>query len=725
MRGSEGASRLERTDRVARIVLALLLAWAASRGLYGQETRDDPPPPPAGSVRLSDVSDGALLFKTSAPGLYVPAPSLDTSVSIQVSGIVARAEVTQRFVNRTGSCVEGIYVFPLPEGAAVDRLRMAVGGRIIEAEVREREEAKKVYEAAKTEGRKASLVEQERPNVFTTSVASIGDGEEVSVALVYQETLRYDQGKFHLRFPTVVAPRYIPGSIVLAGNSKSSEGVGETSSSSQTVKALGAGGTGWAPDTDQVPDASRVTPPVYAPSDSRRNPVRLRLFVDAGVPIRKMTSGTHALAAAPEGSGYTVALSGEDVVADRDLDVSWELDLGREPKTALFTQTLDGQTYALLMVVPPAAEVLPGTRLPRETVFIVDTSGSMHGTSIDGARRALGFALDRLAPEDRFNVIEFNSVTNALWPESRRALPDAVGEARRWVAKLEARGGTEMLPALRAALEHQGPESEGFVRQVLFMTDGAVGNEEELFRYIREHLAASRLFTVGLGSAPNSHFMTKAAEFGRGTFTYVANASEVQTKMSDLFAKLEAPVLTNLEVRWDDANAETWPAKVPDLYAGEPVVVAARLSTPGGAVTVRGERAGHEWSSRVPLSSSVSGAHEREGVDRLWARRKIAALMDRLTESPSDRDRVRAEVLSVALAHHLVSDFTSLVAVDVTPTALRGEACVPRPIPVHLPAGWSYEHVFGELPQGGTSGRLLLLAGAAAIVAGLLLRRLS
>jgi Ca-activated chloride channel family protein len=369
------------------------------------------------------------------------------------------------------------------------------------------------------------------------------------------------------------------------------------------------------------------------------------------------------------------------------------------------------------MVVPPEPEVLPGSRMPRETVFVIDTSGSMEGTSIAGARKALTMALERLNPEDRFNVIEFNSVTRSLYPESRRALPQNVEQASRWVAALQARAGTEMMPALRAALDGAG--EDGPVRQVLFMTDGAVGNEEELFQFIQQHLGRSRLFTVGLGSAPNSHFMTKAAEFGRGTFTYVASPAEVDEKMSALFRKLEAPVLTNVELAFDDAKAEAWPARIPDLYAGEPLVVVARLASAGGGVAVRGQRLGETWSRRLRFSDAA----EDTGLDRLWARRKIAGLMDSfaaLSVSP-ERDAIRRRVIDVAFAHHLVSDMTSLVAVDVSPTVARGVVCEARPVPVNLPAGWSYEHVFGEMPQTATPGRLYLVIGLGFGLAGLAL----
>ncbi len=647
-------------------------------------------------VRPEDAHAGLLLLKTASPGLYLPAPVLDTDVSIRVTGMVARTTVSQRFRNAAGSCVEGIYVFPLPEGSAVDAMRLVIGDRIIEGQVKEREEAKKVYEQAKSEGRKASLVEQERPNIFTTSVASIGPDEEVQVVLEYQEALRFDQGAFRLRFPMVVAPRYNPAPTPAGVDEQEQSFVRAAASSSATASS-------------GVPDAQRIRPPVANPAAGFTNPVHVKVSLDPGFPLRRVGSGSHALRTeAGQGNHTLVTLADRTVAADRDFELAWEPDLGQEPKAAVFTQTLGGELYALLMVIPPDAAA-PETRLPRETVFVIDTSGSMHGKSIDGARQALALALSRLAPEDRFNVIEFNSVTRRLFPESRRALPEAVEQARRWVGRLQAQGGTEMLPALAAALETSGEESSSAsVRQVLFMTDGAVGNEEELFAFIEKHLGKSRLFTVGLGSAPNSHFMTRAAMFGRGTFTYVASAAEVQPKMTALFRKLEAPVLTNLEVRWDDAAAEAWPSKVPDLYAGEPLVVAVRLSSSSPAVTVSGDRGGRPWSHRLALTAS----REDSGVARLWARFKIAALMDSSTAG-AEAEQVRRQVIEVALAHHLVSSYTSLVAVDVTPGAARGAACEARPLPIQLPDGWRAEHVFGEMPSTATPGRVLLLLGFA------------
>lgn len=640
----------------------LLLLWLAAHGKA--QTLPDLGPP----VRTDQVNSGSLLIATDTPGVFLPAPALETDVAIRVTGIVARATVRQRFANTAGDCVEGVYVFPLPENAAVDRMRLTIGERVIEAEIRERVEAKRVYEQAKADGRKASLLEQERPNIFTASVASIGGYEEVEVEIEYQETVRYDEGKFHLRFPMVVAPRYNPAA---AG------------------------------------DAARIAPAVFRPGETRVNPVRLRVELETGVRLRRLGSTTHALKAAPIGeASYAVTVADEALAADRDFELNWEPDLGGGPKPSVFAENLDGHAYALLVVLPPDGAEVPGARLPRETIFVIDTSGSMYGPSIDQARRSLVFALDRMHPEDRFNVIEFNSVMRRLYGESRRALSETVREAKEWVGKLHASGGTEMLPALRAALEGANEGSE--VRQVVFVTDGAVGNEEELFRYIHDHLGRSRLFTVGIGSAPNSHFMTKAAEFGRGTFTYIGSPGEVDEKMGSLYRKLESPVLTDVRVEWDDPAVEAWPGKIPDLYAGEPLLVAARLTAGAGSVRVSGQRSGTAWSERVPVRMST----DQRGVDRLWARRKIAALMDRITEG-GNRDEVKCEVVEVALRHHLVSGFTSLVAVDLTPTLARGAVCSARAVPVHLPAGWDYGHVFGEMPQTATPAKLfLLLAGA-------------
>ena len=644
------------------------------------------------TVGLDEVAFASLLYRSDQPGRYVRAPTLATEVEISVRGTLAEARVRQRFTNPTAEWVEGVYVFPLPSEAAVHDMRLVIGERIIEGQIQEKAEARRTYEKAKSEGRKASLVEQERPNIFTTSVANVGPGETVAVEIAYQQTLRWDGGTFELRFPMVVGPRYIPG----AENSEAPPGYG------------------WSRATDRVPDADRITPPVQHPSAGPANPVRLRVSLDAGLPLASLVCPYHAVEIVRgAGEERVVTLDGGEVPADRDFVLRWTPEPGSAPRAAVFTEAWQGAVYVLAMVVPPASEHVAEARLPRETVLVIDTSGSMQGTSIVQARAALKDALDRLHPEDLFNVIRFDSRMERLFPESRPAMPAALDDARAWVDALGAGGGTEMRPALLAALAEG--EVSAPVRQVVFITDGCVGNEDELFALIHANLGRTRLFTVGIGSAPNQHFMERAAALGRGTFTFIGSTAEVATTMEALFGKLENPVLADLELAWPDSGAEVWPQRLPDLYDGEPLVVAARLGTTAGELVLSGVRAAARWETRVPLAA----ADDRAGIHRLWARRKIADLEASRARGRDDAE-VRAAVLEVALAHHLVSRVTSLVAVDVTPTRPSGEGLSSAAVPTNLPAGWKWESQWGAMPRTATSWRLhAMVALALAALAGL------
>lgn len=676
-------------NKIIPVVIAAVLLTVPS-GVLPQEQQE-----PEATIGLGDVGQGSLLFATDIPGRFVPAPVQSTEVEISVRGLVVEATVRQSFANPGDAWLEGVYAFPLPQNAAVHAMRFEVGERVIEGRIKEREAARKVYQQAKKEGRKASLVEQERPNIFTTSVANIGPGEKVAVRISYQQVLEYDSGRFELRFPMVVGPRYIPGAVM-------------------TKKTKTA--TGWAFDTDQVEDASRVTPPVLQPDRGAVNPVRLEVSLDVGMPLDRLNCPSHAAQIEKTADGvHRILLDG--VPADRDFVLEWTPARRSEPRAAVFTEELDGSFYVLAMLMPPDDTFTETVRLPREVIFVVDTSGSMGGTSIIQARDALILALDQLAPEDYFNIIEFDSNFSKLHRYSVPAMPAAIDEAKRWVAGLQADGGTEMMGPIQAALEDI--EERTPLRQVVFITDGCVGNEDTLFQAIREELGRSRLFTIGIGSAPNSHFMERAASFGRGDFTHIGTPSEVSLRMGEFFAKLENPVLADIELQWPDPNAETWPEQVPDLYAGRPVVVTARLGTVHGELVATGVRASESWEARTVLSVGA----ERAGVNRLWARRKIASIMDQRTSGVAE-DEVRTQVLEIALAHHLVSKYTSLVAVDVTPTRPIDEGIRTGSVPTNLPAGWKYEKVFGTLPKGGTASRLDLLTALLAIALGIFVRRL-
>ncbi len=647
----------ERKIGIAGVVLTMVIGLA--------------PPRPASAQPTPSDSRGGTLWVSGRDGVVLPAPTLDTEVDLRITGMVARARVVQRFANPGDAWLEGVYVFPLPDMAAVDHLDMQIGQRRVEGRIQEKEQAKRTYARAKASGRKASLVSQDRPNLFTTRVANIGPGEEIEIALEYQETLRFEEEGFALRLPLVAAPRYDPplGPVAVAG-------VG-----------------GFVPAAFPSP-----VWPVAPPSEGLVNPVRIRVRLEAGFPLEKLVSPTHVIFAQDLAAGsHEIYL--EDF-ADRDFVLEWKPEPGRAPRAALFSESHEDGADVLLMVMPPSDEMAP-QHLSREVVFVIDVSGSMGGTSIREARRALLLALERLSPGDRFNVIRFSDRTRALFPKSVRAGSAEVERARRWVRGLSAGGGTDMLPALQVALGADDGAAD--VRQVVFITDGSIGNEQALFSAIHAGLGRSRLFTVGIGSAPNGYFLKRAAGFGRGTHTVIATPAEVQTKMDGLFRKLESPVLSDVEILWNDA-VEMWPERVPDLYAGEPVVVAARVPRFVGEVVVRGRRGGEAWVTRMPLVPGEPG----RGIGALWARRKIAGLLEGLSTG-ADPQLVRQAVVAVALEHHLVSRYTSLVAVDVTPTRSADALLARADIPANLPAGWT---AGGTLPRTATPAPLLRLLGA-------------
>jgi Ca-activated chloride channel family protein len=612
-----------------------------------------------------------------------------------ISGLVARVSVRQEFRNTSPDWVEGIYVFPLPDKAAVDRMRLHIGERFIEGEIQEKEHAKKTYEKAKEAGKKASLVEQQRANLFTTSVANIAPGELVVIEVEYLEDIRYEEGQFSIRFPMTLTPRYISGSPL-----------------PDRI------GSGWAPDTDRVPDASTITPPQV--TSSKAHKLSLTVSVNAGMPLEIIASRYHPVSVSEENGRYTVSLRSGTVAMDHDFELVWRPVPSAAPRAMSFVETIGEKPYYLLMVMPPDQGEVTTATMPRETIFIIDTSGSMHGVSIQQAKRAVLLALKGLKATDRFNIIEFNSVTNALYSSSRPVTDQSIAEASQFVQELEANGGTEMRPALLLALG--SAPSEGHLRQVVFITDGSVGYEDELFSMIENRLGAARLFTVGIGSAPNSWFMRKAAEAGRGSYTFISALHEVREKMDGLFRKLEHPQVTDIEIEWPSGViVDSFPSKVPDLYLGEPITVKAEASgkfRPGDFVRVSGNSVGGGWTADLP----VSIAEDSPGIAALWALARIGELMD-VERRASEPGEIRSAIVETALAHHLVSKYTSLVAVDKTPARPSNDPLNSEQVPNLMPYGQSTNAIFG-FPATATDAPTLRRIGLMSLLGALLLMML-
>ena len=632
-------NRIDRTTVLFRLLgsLALYICFGLLAE-YAYAATDEPEP--------MESTRGSVWLMTDS-GSYINALLMETDVTIDVSGIIARATVKQHFRNTGSMWAEGIYVFPLPENAAVDHFRLHIGNRRIEGQIQERSLARKTYESAKNEGRQAGLVEQQRASVFTTSLANIAPGEEITVEIEYQQSLQYIDGSYRLRFPMVIGPRFHAANNTLAQH-------------------------------DYDTDVSTET------AETMVNPVYLHVSLDAGVPLEKLESSYHRIdIKQTDAHRYSIALAPDKVFTDRDFELVWTPELASQPLSVVFTEQHQGFEYALLSILPPRLDSLGQQLLPRDAVFILDISGSMAGTSIEQARASLLQALDRLKPQDRFNIIWFNDRTERLYPHSMPATADNILYANRIINGLQADGGTVMLPALALALSEQPGLSR--VRQVIFLTDGNVDNEDSLFRLIDKQLGDNRLFTIGIGSAPNSYFMRKAARAGRGSFTYIGDIDEVRQKTNALLEKLESPALVNIALDIQGLDVEAFPDPVADLYLGEPLTVLIRGRQLDSHITVYGDYGESSWQQEVELPDGINHA----GIRTEWARNKIATLLEQHHDAGSeeDRDALKQQIIRTSIDHHLVSRFTSLVAVDLTPVNNTG-LLYSEKLKTNLPHGW-------------------------------------
>ncbi len=652
---------------------------------------------------MHETNEGALLFKKMIGVTYdgnnffrhyrhSKAPKVNIDVAMEITGMVNRVSVTQTFSNKTNNWQEGVYVSPLPEDAAVDHMRLQIGERVIDGQIKEKKEAKKIYQRAKQTGKKAALTEQERPNIFTTSVANIAPHETVKVEIEYQQIAHYDNGAFSIRFPMTVGPRYIPGSNL-----------------DRTYSGFSLG-TGWAHDTDEVIDASRISAHVIHPDSQRKNIATIKIDLNAGLELERVHSPYHDIEINKQNNQYYINLKQDSTLANRDFELVWQPYPSDAPKAALFTEEINGYDYGMIMMLPPV--VKKAEILNREIIYVIDTSGSMAGESLVQAKAALRFSLSRLKPGDHFNIIQFNSLTSRLFHQSQLTTPASLHQALNYIDSLNADGGTEMELALLAALENQ--ERDVGLRQVIFITDGSVGNEHALFKIVQQLLDRSRLFTIGIGSAPNSHFMSRVANFGRGTHTYIGKLSEVSTKMQGLFEKIESPVLRDIHANigqlsgFEFTNSlEIWPQRIHDLYSGEPLLVAVRAKKlPLDEIRISGQIAKSKWSSSLMLT----GGENRTGIAKFWARKKIAALMEQSLDD--DFELVKKIITNVALEHRLVSKFTSLIAVDLSPIRPSNKKLNSHAVPGHLPLNWQYDSVFGhEFPDTATDARFNFIIG--------------
>ncbi|MGH7166513.1 MAG: VIT and vWA domain-containing protein [Nitrospiraceae bacterium] len=684
----------QRSVRLAVLAAAVAAAIVSAWPGVTSASRLAAPERPMPSSTIT-VTQGSLmtLDDQGTPSNFCPLKH--TEVQVEITGFLARTHVTQHFENAFNEKIEAVYTFPLPQRAAVDDMTLTVGDRIVKAKIKRREEAQAMYEAARTAGHVAGLLDQERPNIFTQSVANIMPGENVTITISYAETLTYEDGSYELVFPMVVGPRYIPG------------------------QPTGNQGGGWAPDTDRVPDASRITPPVVKEGTRAGHDISLEVVLDAGVPIESLASPSHAISVERPGADRAVVrLQNKAVIPNKDFILTYDV-AGRKIEDAVLTHRngQHGNAGFFTLILQPPDRVSPAEVMPKELVFVLDTSGSMSGVPIEKAKETMKLALEGLYPQDTFNLITFSGDTHILFPEPVPATKENLQKAQAFLQSRAGGGGTEMMMAIRAALDPS--DAQNHVRIVCFMTDGYVGNDLEIIAEVQRHPNA-RVFSFGIGSSVNRFLLDKMAECGRGEVEYVGLKDDGSAAAKRFHERVRNPLLTDITVDWGRLTvADVYPSRLPDLFSAKPVVLTGRYTSAAkGVIRLRGKMAGRETTREIQVN--LPGSEPRHQVlATLWARTRIDDLMGQDLnglQRGTTRAEVREAITQLGLDYRLMTQFTSFVAVEEITITDGGQ---PRRIdvPVEIPEGVSYEGVFGRGDRGeadSRSGRLGALGGAPA-----------
>jgi len=653
----------------------LLLAALAS---LPAPVRAEPSPPPA-SKTLSPyfVVEGG---ESGADALPLKA----TSVAVEVAGVIASVTVVQTYANMGQAPLHARYVFPASTRAAVHGLRLTVGERTVEARIQERREARATYERAKAEGKSATLLEQQRPNVFTMEVSNVLPGDVVKVELRYTELLVPTDGVYELVYPTVVLPRY----------------------SNQAEDA--------APEGDRW-----VKSPYLREGKAPASSFGFRARLTTGIPIQEVSVTSHQASVTWAGRNQAqIALDpAEQDGGNRDVVLRYRL-AGAKVESGLILQDGPGEKFFLLTVEPPervAATDIP----PREYVFIVDVSGSMHGFPLDTAKKLIEDLIGGLRPTDLFDVILFSGAHQTMSPRSVPATRENVARATRLIDAQKGGGGTELLPALQEATRL--PRAEGTSRSFVVVTDGGISEEKAMFQHIRDHLGDANVFAFGIGSSVNRYLIDGVARAGLGEAFVVTKPDEAAPVAAAFRRYVEAPLLTGIQVSCAGFQAsDLEPRAVPDLLAQRPIVLQGKWTGAAqGTITVTGRTGRGRFEQVIDVARSASRTQD-DALRLLWARRRIAALSDFSAREESEAEK--QEITRLGLDYNLLTRHTSFVAVlqEIRNAGGQGRD-VDQPLP--LPQGVSDLAVGGGNAQGDEPGLLLLAALAGALAAVALARR--
>ncbi|BAY10752.1 VIT domain-containing protein [Calothrix sp. NIES-2098] len=622
-------------------------------------------------------------------GLYVQTPDQQqiafplkhTEVQAKVAGNISRVEVTQSFENPFTTTLEAVYIFPLPDEAAVDDMLIRIGDKTIKGSIKKRQEAQQIYEQAKQQGRTAGLLEQERDNIFTQSLANIKPGEQIDVIIRYSERLKFEGGNYEFVFPMVVGPRYIPGTTI------EENAVGGGSASAPMMSNQ---------DTDLVPDASRLNAPILPAGTRSRHDIKVTVEIDAGVEIQDVKSPSHQIQISYEGQRVLVKLGGGDTIPNKDLILRYQVAGDLTQATVLAQADERGGHFALYLI--PALQYRPEQVVPKDVVFLIDTSGSQSGAPLMQCQELMRRFINGLNPNDTFSIIDFSDTTQQLSPVPLPNTPQNRALAIQYVNQLNAGGGTEMLRGIRAVLNFPVTDP-GRLRSIVLLTDGYIGNENQILTEVQRHLqAGTRLYSFGAGSSVNRFLLNRIAELGRGISRFIRHDEPVDEVVEKFFRQINNPVLANINLQWegDGASPVMYPSTPPDLFAEQPLVLFGRKpDSRAGKLHISGIAAGGtRYQQTFNLNFEKTG---NPAIAQLWGRSRIKDLMNQMV---SGETKVGVEaVTDTALIYQLLSQYTAFVAVSDDVRVNPAEGSVSVQVPVEMPEGISYQGIFGSVAQ--------------------------
>ena len=601
---------------------------------------------------------GGLYVKTDEEQLVFPLKH--TNLQAKIAGNVSRVEVTQTFENPFTKPLEAVYVFPLPDEAAVDDMEIKIGDRIIKGSIKTREEARQIYEQAKQQGRTVGLLEQERDNIFTQSLAHIQPGEQIDVTIRYTDSLKFAGGNYEFVFPMVVGPRFIPGTLIDSSG-----------------------------DTDRVPDASRITSPVIPQGMRSRHDINVAVEIDAGVLISDVRSPSHQIQIEHVEQIVRVQLGGEDTIPNKDFILRYQVS-GIDIQSTVLTQLDErGGHFAIYFI--PALEYRPSDIVPKDVVFLIDTSGSQMGDPLQKCQELMRRFINGLNRDDTFTIIDFSNTNRQLSKTPLANTPENCARAIAYINKLKANGGTDLSGGIRAVLNF--PITSSRLRSIVLLTDGYIGNENEVLAEVQRELKpGNRLYSFGAGSSVNRFLLNRIAEIGRGTSRIIRQDEPTEEVAENFFRQINNPVLTNIEVTWEGNGVSPviYPVNPPDLFAQQPLVMFGRKQDrASGNLRVVGMAAGDKAYEKV--FHLIFAQTENPAIAQLWGRARIKDLMNQMFECET---KVGVEaVTETALTYQMLSQYTAFVAVSEEVRVNAQGEFISVQVPVEMPEGISYEGI--------------------------------